>query len=83
MYVLLHIYTEYFYLIVLVVFLGYISYSVYPIHFPILLGLCHYKINLWYIFPAFILLSVLGGYAMYRFVELPGIKVGRYLSDKQ
>lgn len=63
-------------------FLGYISYSIYLIHFPMLLFLCQLKINLYYIFPFFMFFSVIMAYIMYRFIELPGIKLGRYLSDK-
>ena len=61
-------------------FLGYISYSIYLIHFPILLWLCQFRIEYWCVLPVFILLSIIGAYVMYRFVELPGIRLGRFLS---
>ena len=62
-------------------FLGEISYSIYLLHFPILL-LCVSYLQNWYIsFVVLLSVSIVSSWLMFRFVEKPMIGIGRKVSE--
>jgi peptidoglycan/LPS O-acetylase OafA/YrhL len=66
------------------VWLGRVSYSLYLIHVPLLIAVVQVtygRAPLWLAVAAAIPLSLGAAEVMYRFIEMPSIGLGRYLSD--
>ena len=67
------------------VWLGRVSYSLYLVHLPLLIGAVHLAdgvLPLWLTIPAVIVASLLIAEAMHRAVEMPSIRLGRFLAGR-
>jgi peptidoglycan/LPS O-acetylase OafA/YrhL len=59
-------------------FLGKISYSLYLLHFPILLIVCSFtQANIYLIFPISLIITLILSYLSYYFIEMPFVRLGK------
>ncbi|MFE3869269.1 acyltransferase family protein [Flavobacterium sp. LS2P90] len=65
-------------------FLGKISYSLYLLHFPILLIVCSYTpANVYLVFPISLIVTLLVSHLVYKFIELPFIQLGKRIQTQR
>lgn len=68
----------------LIQFFGKISYSLYLLHFPVLLIVCSYiEPNVFFVFPISLILTLSLSYLSCKFIELPFIQLGKRIKSQR